>query len=158
MLNTEAIRDKYVAENKSRNLLEKVGSLEKGNESLVCRLSEDKDVTNQAKTEAQTARVEAQAAQKRAADLELKVKNMRAYHKRVDAARRVGVDRVHTLFIDAYHDLDAETAPFNKSGGRWGPASSAGCKRSWSPSRLSQRASCLMPLSLPAKGQQMPCP
>jgi hypothetical protein len=49
------------------------------------------------------------------------VKNMRAYHKRVDAARRVGVDRVHTLFIDAYHDLDAETAPFDKSGGGGGP-------------------------------------
>ena len=39
MLNTEAIRDKYVAENKSRNLLEKVGSLEKENESLGHHLS-----------------------------------------------------------------------------------------------------------------------
>jgi Mg2+ and Co2+ transporter CorA len=72
MLNTEAIRDKSVAENKSRNLLEKVGSLGKRNESLVRRLSEEKDVTNEAKTEAQAAWVEAQATQKRAAELELR--------------------------------------------------------------------------------------
>jgi hypothetical protein len=48
MLNTEAIRDKSIAENKSQNLLEKVGSLEKENESLGRRLSEEKDDANQA--------------------------------------------------------------------------------------------------------------
>jgi hypothetical protein len=40
---------------------------------------------------------------------------MRAYHERVDVVTRAGVDRAHTLFIDAYHDLGAETGPFEKS-------------------------------------------
>jgi hypothetical protein len=34
----------------------------------------------------------------------------------VESATRAGVDRAHTLFVDAYHDLGAQTAPFNKSG------------------------------------------
>jgi hypothetical protein len=46
MLNTEAIMDKSAAKIKSRNLLEKVGSLEKENESLSRRLSKEKDATN----------------------------------------------------------------------------------------------------------------
>jgi hypothetical protein len=55
MLNTEAIRDKSAIENKSSNLLEKVGSLEKGNEGLNCQLSEEKVVVTKVKTEAQVA-------------------------------------------------------------------------------------------------------
>jgi hypothetical protein len=82
---------------------------------------------------------------------------MCAYHERVDAATRVGMDRTHTLFVEVYHDLGAETAPSTSQGERWGPASSAGCKRSWSPSRLSRWDSCLTPPSLPTKGQRMPC-
>jgi hypothetical protein len=45
---------------------------------------------------------------------------MRAYHERVDAIMRVGVDRLHTLFVDAYQDLGTEMAPFDKSGGEVG--------------------------------------
>jgi hypothetical protein len=55
MLNTEAIRDKSAIENKSSNLLEKVGSLEKGNEGLDRQLSEEKVVVTKVKTEAQVA-------------------------------------------------------------------------------------------------------
>jgi hypothetical protein len=55
MLNTEAIRDKSAIENKSSNLLEKVGSLEKGNEGLDRQLSEEKVVVTKMKTEAQVA-------------------------------------------------------------------------------------------------------
>lgn len=109
MVHTKAVRDKYVAENKSQNLLEVVGSLEKEkeNDNLSRRLSEEKDSADQAKSEAQAARVEAQATQKRTAKLELEVKNMRAYYEKVDATMRVGVDRAHTLFINAYRDLGA---------------------------------------------------
>jgi hypothetical protein len=92
MLHKEAIRDKYVAENKSRNLLEKVGLLEKENENLGRRMSEEKDVADQAKTEAQ------------AAELELEVRNMRVYRETIDVATWVGIDRAHILFVDAYHD------------------------------------------------------
>eukprot|EP00267_Zea_mays_P046219 XP_020398573.1 vegetative cell wall protein gp1-like [Zea mays] len=58
MLNTEAIRDKSAIENKSSNLLEKVGSLEKGNEGLDRQLSEEKVVVTKVKTEAQALRDE----------------------------------------------------------------------------------------------------
>jgi hypothetical protein len=46
MLNTEAIMDKSAVKIKSQDLLEKVGSLEKENESLSRRLSKEKDATN----------------------------------------------------------------------------------------------------------------
>jgi hypothetical protein len=45
---------------------------------------------------------------------------MRAYRERVDASMWVGVDRAHTLLVDAYHDLGAHTVPFVKSGGEVG--------------------------------------
>jgi hypothetical protein len=83
------------------------------------------------------------------------MKNICAYHERVDAAPQACIDRAHTLFVDAYHDLGTETAPSTCRGGRWRPASLARCKSSWSPSCLSRRASCLTPPSLPAKGQRM---
>lgn len=75
--------------------------------------------------------METQVTQKRVAELELEVKNTRTHHERVEATTRADVDRAHTLFVDAHHDLGAETTRFDKSGGeRWGPASLAGCKRS----------------------------
>jgi hypothetical protein len=52
MQNTEAIRDKTATENKSRNLLEKHGSLGKENEGLSRQLSEVKDTATQAQTKA----------------------------------------------------------------------------------------------------------
>ena len=89
--------------------MEVVSWLEKEteNDNLIRRLSKEKDSADQAKTDAQAARVEAQATQKRTAKLELEVKNMRAYYEKVDATMRVGVDRAHTLFINAYRDLGA---------------------------------------------------
>lgn len=46
--------------------------------------------------------------------LELEVKGMRAYHEKVEATTRVGVDRAHALFVDAYRDLGTQTDPFEK--------------------------------------------
>jgi hypothetical protein len=46
---------------------------------------------------------------------------MRAYRKKTESATRVGVDRALTLFVDAYRDLGAQTAPFDKSGGGGDP-------------------------------------
>jgi hypothetical protein len=45
---------------------------------------------------------------------------MRAYRERTESATRAGVDRAHTIFVDAYRDLGAQTAPFDKSGGEVG--------------------------------------
>lgn len=53
----------------------------------------------------------------RAIELELEVKSMCAYREKTESATHAGVDRVHTLFMDAYGDLCAQSAPFDKSGG-----------------------------------------
>jgi chromosome segregation ATPase len=104
---TEAIRDKLVAENKSRNLLDKVTVLEKEREDLSRRLNDEKEATAEAKTDAENARAEAKAAHKCATKLELEVNNMRAYPNKTKLATYDGVDRAHTLFVDVYHDLSA---------------------------------------------------
>jgi regulator of replication initiation timing len=86
--NIEAIRDKSTAENKSRNLLDKVDTLEKENEGLNCQLSELKDIVVQSQSEAQSARAEAQAVRERVAELELETRNTRTHHERVEATTR----------------------------------------------------------------------
>jgi uncharacterized protein (DUF3084 family) len=116
MQHTEAIRDKSAAENKSRNLFDKVMTLEKENEELGHRLNDEKDAAAEVKTEAESARTEAQATRKRAAEVELKVKSMHAYRERAESTTRAGVDRSHTLFVDEYRDLGTQTTPFDKSG------------------------------------------
>jgi hypothetical protein len=45
---------------------------------------------------------------------------MCAYREKVEAATRAGVDRTHTLFVEAYRDLGMQTAPFDKSEGEVG--------------------------------------
>jgi hypothetical protein len=45
---------------------------------------------------------------------------MCAYREMVEAATRVGMDRAHTLFGDAYRDMGAQTAPSTNQKGRWG--------------------------------------
>jgi hypothetical protein len=41
---------------------------------------------------------------------------MHGYREKMESATRDRVDRAHTLFVDAYRDLGALTAPFDKSG------------------------------------------
>jgi hypothetical protein len=106
---TEVVRDKSAAENKSPNLLEKVTTLEKEKEDLGHRLTDEKE-------DAEKASVEAQAARKRTADLEVELKNMRGHHERTEFSTRAGVERAHMLFVDAYRDLGAQTTLFDKSG------------------------------------------
>jgi hypothetical protein len=38
---------------------------------------------------------------------------MNADRQRVDATTRVGVERAHALFFEAYYDFGAEMTPFN---------------------------------------------
>jgi hypothetical protein len=45
---------------------------------------------------------------------------MRSHCEKTESVTRAGVDRVHTLFMDAYRDLGAQTAPFDKSGEEMG--------------------------------------
>jgi hypothetical protein len=41
---------------------------------------------------------------------------MRGHRERIESSTRAGVERAHTLFVDAYRDLGEQTAPFDKSG------------------------------------------
>jgi chromosome segregation ATPase len=91
---TKAIRDKSAAENKIRNLLDKVMVLEKEKEDLGRWLNDEKE-------DAKNTRAVAHAARKRVANLELEVRNMRSYHEKTESANRVELDRVHALFVDA---------------------------------------------------------
>jgi hypothetical protein len=55
---------------------------------------------------------------------------VKVYHDKVEVATSVGVDRAHSLFVYAYHNLGAETAPFGRSGDSWGLASLVCYRRS----------------------------
>jgi hypothetical protein len=116
MQHTEAIKDKSMAENKSQNLFEKVTALEKEKEDLGRWLADEREDAKSARSEARAAHTEAQDANKRDADLMLELKSMRSHRERTESSTRAGVERAHTLFVDAYCDLGAQTVPFDKSG------------------------------------------
>jgi hypothetical protein len=120
---TEEVRDKSTTENKSRNLLEKLAATETEKEDLSRRLAEEREGAEKARAKAQAVRaetdaanVEASLALKHAADAESGLKSLRSYTERTEASTRTGVERAHTLFVDAYRELGARTAPFDKSG------------------------------------------
>jgi hypothetical protein len=71
---------------------------------------------NDEKEDTENTREDAQASHKRVADLEVEVKNMPGYCEKTESATRAGVDRAHSLFVDVYHNLGTQTAPFDKSG------------------------------------------
>jgi chromosome segregation ATPase len=113
-LHMEAVRDKSAAENKSRNLLEKLTATKTEKEDLSRRLAEEREGTEKARTEAQAARAEADAARaeaslalKRTADAESRLKSLRSYTEKTEASTRAGVERAHALFVDAYRELGA---------------------------------------------------
>jgi hypothetical protein len=112
MQHTEAIRDKSVAENRSHNLLEKLMAVEAEKEDLCRRLAEEREGAEKA----QAARAEASLALKRTMDVESGQKSLRDYVEKTEASTRVGVNRAHALLVDAYRQLTARTAPFDKSG------------------------------------------
>ena len=113
---TKAVRDKSAAENKSRNLLEKLTALQKEKEDLGHRLTDEKEDAEKGRAEAQAARAKARAAHKRTTDLELEMKNMHGRRERTESSTHAGVEQAHTLFVDVYRDLGAQTAPFEESG------------------------------------------
>jgi hypothetical protein len=97
-------------------LLEKVTALEKEKDDLGRRLADEREDIENTRSEARDTRAEAHATHKRATDLELELKSMRSHHERTESSTHAGVECAHTLFVDAYHDLGAQTAPFDKSG------------------------------------------
>jgi hypothetical protein len=116
MQHTEAVRDKSAVENRSRNLLEKLMVVEAEKEDLDRRLVAEREDVEKDRAKAQAARAEANLALKRAIDVESGQRSLRGYVDKTAASTHAGVDRAHTLLMEAYRQLGARTAPFDKSG------------------------------------------
>jgi hypothetical protein len=110
------VRDKSAAENKSRNLLEKLSAVEAEKEDFDRRLAVEKEDTKKARAEAQAARAEASLVLKRTTDAKSGQRSLRGYVDKAEASTRTGVDRAHALLVDAYRQLGARRAPFDTSG------------------------------------------
>jgi chromosome segregation ATPase len=93
---TEAVRDKSVVENRSRNLLEKLTAAEAEKEDLSRRLAAERE-------DMEKASAEASLALKRATDAESGLKSLRGCVDKMEASTHVGVDRAHALLMDVYH-------------------------------------------------------
>jgi hypothetical protein len=114
MQHTEAVRDKSAAENKSRNLMDKLSAAKAEKEELDRRLAVEKKDADKACAEAQVACVEASLALQCAA--EANHRSLRGYLDKAEASSHTGVDRARVLLVDAYRQLGARTAPFDASG------------------------------------------
>jgi hypothetical protein len=117
------VRDKAVAENKSRNLMEKLSAVEAEKEDLGHRLAAEKEDADRACVEAQAARAKAKLARteanlalQRATEAEASHRSLRGYLDKAEASTRTEVDPAHALLVDAYRQLGARTAPFGASG------------------------------------------
>jgi hypothetical protein len=117
------MRDKSAAENKSRNLMEKLSVVEAKKEDLGRRLAVEKEDADKACVEAQAVRADAKLARadanlalQRVAEAEANYKSLRGYLDKAEASTRIGVDRARALLVDAYQKLGARTTPFDASG------------------------------------------
>jgi hypothetical protein len=57
----------------------------------------------------------AETAGKCATNMELELRNICSHRETMESSTRTGVERAHTLFVDAYRELGAQTAPFDES-------------------------------------------
>jgi hypothetical protein len=98
------MRGESMAENKSRNVLEKLSVEEEEKEYLSRWPAEAKEGTEKAHAEAQVARAEVDAARakaslalKHATDAESELKSLHSYTKKMEASTRAGVERAHAI-------------------------------------------------------------
>jgi hypothetical protein len=117
------VRDKSVAENKSRNLMDKLSATEAEKEELNRRLAAEKEDADKAceeaqaaRTDAKLARAEASLALQRAAEAEANHRNLHGYLDKAEASTCTEVDRARALLVDAYRQLGARTASFEAPG------------------------------------------
>jgi multidrug efflux pump subunit AcrA (membrane-fusion protein) len=115
--------DKSAAENKSRNLMEKLSAAEAEKEDHGRRLAAKKEDADKGCTEAQAARADAKLARaeanlalQRATEAEARHRSLRGYLDKAEASTRTEVDRARALLVDAYRQLGARTTPFDVSG------------------------------------------
>jgi hypothetical protein len=116
----DAVRDKSVAESKSRRLAEKVAALEAEKTDLRRRLAEERREANQAVAEAQAAQAEAKVAlakgslaSQRAEEWEARFNALRSRVDKAETLVRSEVVRTHAQLAEAYRDLGARTADFD---------------------------------------------
>jgi hypothetical protein len=89
-------------------------TVEAEKDDLSHRLAEEREGAEKARVEAQTARAEASLALKHATDAESRLKSLHGYVDKTEASTHVEVNRAHMLFVDAYRQLGARTASFDK--------------------------------------------
>jgi hypothetical protein len=119
----DAVREKSAAESKNRRLAEKVAAMEAEKTDLRHQLAEERREANQAIAEAQATRAEANVAQaesslasQRVEELEARFNALRSHVDKAEASTRSEVERTHAQFVDAYHELGAQTADFEAPG------------------------------------------
>jgi hypothetical protein len=117
------VRDKSVAENKSRRLAERLEAVEAEKEDLRHRLAEERRDANKACAEAQSTQAEAKLAWAEASlacqcaeEMETRLGSLHDRLDKTEASTRVEVMRTHTQLVDAYRELGARTAPFEAPG------------------------------------------
>jgi hypothetical protein len=115
----DAVREKSVAESKSRRLEEKVAALEGERTDLRRQLVEERREANQAITEAQAAQAEAKLARaevslasQRAEEREVRFNALHGRMERAEASTHSEVERTHKQLVDSYRELGAWTADF----------------------------------------------
>jgi hypothetical protein len=115
----DAVREKSVAESKSRRLEEKVAALEGERTDLRRQLVEERREANQAITEAQAAQAEAKLARaevslasQRAEEREVRFNALHGRMERAEASTHSEVERTRKQLVNSYRELGARTADF----------------------------------------------
>jgi hypothetical protein len=115
----DAVREKSVAESKSRRLAAKVAALEGERTDLRRQLADERRGANQAIAEAQAAQAEANLARaegslasQRAEEWEVRFNALQGRMEKAEASTRSEVERTRTQLMDSYRELGARTANF----------------------------------------------
>jgi hypothetical protein len=110
---TEAVRDKLAAENKSRNLMDKLSAAEAEKRNSAAGWQRKRRVMTRP---TRRPRLRAPMPNLRAPKLALPSnaakanhKSLRSYLEKAEASTRTEVDRAHALLVDAYRQLGAHT-------------------------------------------------
>jgi hypothetical protein len=119
----DAVREKSAAESKNHRLSEKVAAMEAEKTDLRRQLAEERREANKAIADAQAAQAKAKVAWaegsltcQRAEELEARFNALRSHVDKAESSTSAEVERTHTQFVDAYHELGARTADFEVPG------------------------------------------
>jgi hypothetical protein len=119
----DVVRDKSVAENKSRRLSERLAATKAEKADLRRQLVEERRDANKACAEAQSTQAEAKLARAEASLARQRTEEMATRHgilrdrlDKTEASTRAKVERTHAQLVNAYRELGARTEPFEAPG------------------------------------------